>query len=232
MTWKAQIDKCTSGAKIRMSLMKKLSGTFWGADYCIQRKLDVLESYIRPVQEYGMTSWGTAAKTNFDKTAKVQNQASRIITGTIKSTPIQALNTIIGLQPLEDRRDIKTLIQASKYRSLEKHPIHERMVKPTKSQIKWKSFIHQARMIKKTHIELMNHKIKKIPTDCLLPAWKRHKFPDITETVPGILKKEIQTEIERRGLTLEFMHQTYPQDQWTHAYTGGSAEEATRNCGG
>ena len=230
MTWKAQIDKSTRRGKIRLGLMKKLSGSSWGADYNIQRKLYV--SYIRPVLEYGMTSWGTAAKTNFNKTSKVQNQASRIITGAIKSTPIQALNTTTGLQPLEDRRDIKTLIQASKFRRMKEHPMHKRMTDPTKSRIKRKSFLHQARSIKKKDTELMDQRIKKIPTHCTLPAWKRHDFPDIKETVPGILKKETQSEFERKSLTLEYMHHAYPKDQWTHAYTDGSAEEATRNGGG
>ena len=57
MTWKNQIDKCTTRAKLHIFLMKRLSGTTWGADYEIQKKLGV-----RPVSEYGMTPWGTAAK--------------------------------------------------------------------------------------------------------------------------------------------------------------------------
>ena len=35
-----------------------------------------------------MTAWGTTDKSNFDRVSKVQNQATRIITGAIKSTLI------------------------------------------------------------------------------------------------------------------------------------------------
>ena len=36
---------------------------------------------IRQVLEYGISSWGTAAKANLQRVSKVQNQASRIMTG-------------------------------------------------------------------------------------------------------------------------------------------------------
>ena len=90
MTWKSQIEKCTTQAKLCMALMKKLSGTSWGTDYSIQKKLYV--GHVRPVLEYGI-SWGTAAKSNFDKATRVQNQVSRIMTRDLRSTPIQAMDS-------------------------------------------------------------------------------------------------------------------------------------------
>jgi hypothetical protein len=38
-----------------------------------------------------MAAWTTAAKTNFDRISRLQNQALRIITGGMRSTPISAL---------------------------------------------------------------------------------------------------------------------------------------------
>ena len=46
---------------------------------------------VRPVLEYGMATWGNAAKSNLDRLTKVQNQATRIMTGAIKSTPVKDL---------------------------------------------------------------------------------------------------------------------------------------------
>ena len=60
---------------------------------------------VRPVLEYGMTAWGTTATSDFDRVSKVQNQATHIISGAMKSTPIVELETITELQSLDDRSD-------------------------------------------------------------------------------------------------------------------------------
>ena len=38
---------------------------------------------VRPALEYGMATWGTASKSNPDRLTKVQNQATRVMTGVI-----------------------------------------------------------------------------------------------------------------------------------------------------
>ena len=75
-----------------MAIMKKLAGTNWGADEKVLRKL--YTGRVRPSLEYGMTGWTTDAKTNFDRISRLQNQALRIITGGIRSTPINALEKL------------------------------------------------------------------------------------------------------------------------------------------
>ena len=71
MTWKQQIDKVEKRAKTRLTLMRKLSGASWGADHNTQKK--VYTGYVRPVLEYGIATWGTAAKSHFDKVKRIQN---------------------------------------------------------------------------------------------------------------------------------------------------------------
>ena len=71
---------------------------------------------------------------NFDRVSKVQNQATRIITGAMKSTPIVELETITGLQSLDDRRDFKLLNQAAKFMRLQDHPMRQRLSQPTKTE--------------------------------------------------------------------------------------------------
>ena len=41
--------------------MRKLAGSTWGADVKTLKKLYI--GRVRPVLEYGMTAWGTTAKT-------------------------------------------------------------------------------------------------------------------------------------------------------------------------
>ena len=45
--------------------------------------------------------------------------------------------------------------------------------------------------------------------------------------VPGVADRDCQPEPERKSLTLEYVDIKYPEDQWTSAYTDGSAVEAT-----
>ena len=66
---------------------------------------------VRPALEYGMATWGNAENSNLDRLTKVQNQATRIMTGAIKLTPVKDLESITRIQPLCDRRDMKMLVQ-------------------------------------------------------------------------------------------------------------------------
>ena len=90
-TWKPHLQAAETKAKRKIALMRKLTGSTWGAN---QKTLKtVYQGSVRPHLEYGATAWSTAAKTNLQSIDKVQNQALRIITGAIKSTPIVAMDT-------------------------------------------------------------------------------------------------------------------------------------------
>ena len=79
---------------------------------------------VRPALEYGMAKWGTAAKSNVHRLTKVQNQATRIMAGSIKSTVVRDLESITGIQPLCDRRDMKMLVQDAKFKRLKDHSMN------------------------------------------------------------------------------------------------------------
>ena len=92
MTWKPHIESCQ--LVIRTRLLRRLAGIEWGADSNILRK--TYTGYVRPVLEYGITAWGTAARSNLQKVISVQNQNLRIITGGMKSTPIYIMECTDG----------------------------------------------------------------------------------------------------------------------------------------
>ena len=161
LTWRQQTEKAEARAKVRLTLMKKLAGTTWGADTVTLKRL--YTGRVRPVLEYGMTAWGTTAKSNFDRVSKVQNQATRIITGAMKSTPIMELETITGLQSLDDRRDLKLLSQAAKFKRLQDHPMRQRLSQPTKGRLKRESFVHQSRMLERRQEDILDHGPKETP---------------------------------------------------------------------
>ncbi|XP_070184084.1 uncharacterized protein, partial [Littorina saxatilis] len=225
LTWKQQTEKVEARAKLRLALMKKLTGTTWGADAAILKKMYV--GSVRPVLEYGVTAWGTAAKSNFDRVSKVQNQAARIITGTMRSTPIQELENIMGL----DRRDTKLLTQAAKFKRLPTHPMKDRLCQPTKGILKRGSFIHQTRVLERRHQDILDQQPKDIPQYLKNQSWSDEGRPQIRCSIPGVGKKDSQSCAELKSLTIEHIHNSYPQRQWTHVYTDGSADQVVRSGG-
>uniref|UniRef100_A0A672Y7Z0 SRCR domain-containing protein n=1 Tax=Sphaeramia orbicularis TaxID=375764 RepID=A0A672Y7Z0_9TELE len=141
LTWKPQTAKAETRAKRCLAFMKKLAGTNRGADAGILKKVD--KGRVQPILEYGITSWGTAAKSNLEKISKVRNQAAQLMTGALRSTPIQELENITRLEHIRDPRDRKILIQAAKFKRLSEHPMKERMSQPTRRTLKQISFIQQ-----------------------------------------------------------------------------------------
>ena len=112
MTWKQHITSAEAMARRKMNIMRKLARTKWGTNEKILKS--VYQGNVRPHLEYGSSSWMTAAKTHHQTSDKVQNQALRIITGAMKSTPIQSMEDITNLPPLRKRRKCKAMIQTIK----------------------------------------------------------------------------------------------------------------------
>ena len=229
LTWTKHTNTACSRAKLRISIMKKLAGTDWGADQSILKKLYV--GRVRPVLEYGIAAWGTTSESNFKKLNRVQNQAQRIMTGAMRSTPIQKMEEITGIGKVEGRRDSKAMTQAAKFERLETHPMHERMKKPTKKRLKRSNFVRKTREIERTMPDMKDQTAKLIPPTATRPPWSVQKFPEIKTRIPGIDKKKNQTMDELKALSLEHMKSEFPQQEWTHVFTDGSATEATRNGG-
>ena len=209
--------------------MKKLAGSSWGADATTLKTL--YTGRVRPVLEYGMAAWGTTARTHFDRVSKIQNQATRIITGAMKTTPILELESVTGLQPLEDRRDTKLLTQAAKYKRLQNHPMKTRLEQPTKGRLKRGSFVHQSRILERKHEDFLDQEPKEIPRAFSNPPWTSGNPFHIQSSVPGVGPRDSQSGPEKKSYTLEFLESKYPKSEWTHVYTDGSATDAVRNGG-
>ena len=69
-------------------------------------------------------------------------------------------------------------------------------------------------------------------TQAAVPCWERQMFPVILTRIPGIERKAAQSDPETRSITLEHISANYPEEEWTHVCTDGSAIEATRDEGG
>ena len=89
LTFSAHIDSIEAKALKKLSIMRKLAGTKWGANIKILKQ--VYAGLVRPITEHASTTWASASKSNKDRLDKVQNAGLRIILGAMKSTPIKEM---------------------------------------------------------------------------------------------------------------------------------------------
>ena len=121
LTWKTHTLRTEGKARKKLAIMRKLAGTTWGTNE--QILMTVYEGSVRPVLEYSSTAWYTTANTNQQSLDKIQKQVLRIITVAMKSTPITFMEQTTAIQPLQQRRQAKFLLQAEKYKCLPDHPM-------------------------------------------------------------------------------------------------------------
>ncbi|PVD26822.1 hypothetical protein C0Q70_11969 [Pomacea canaliculata] len=122
------------------------------------------------------------------------------------------------------------LVQAAKFKRLPNHPMRNRLAQPTKGKLKRGSFIHQARILERKHRDILEHDLREIPLCRANPAWNETAFPLIHCSIPGVSKKD-SLDAVKKSCTMEYIHNNFPQDQWTHVFTDGSAEQAVKNGG-
>ena len=89
LSWKDHVDEIVTKAQRRLTVIKRLAGSKWG---CARSTLNTTyKMFIKPVLKYCYNSLITSPDHNIKKIDKVQNQAMRLITGAVKTTPIDAM---------------------------------------------------------------------------------------------------------------------------------------------
>jgi len=229
LTWKPHIQLVQERAIKKLALMRKLAGTTWGATTKILRQIYI--GAVRPIMEYASATWTTASKSAKDKLDKVQNMGLRLILGGMRSTPIRDMEKTTTIQPLEMRRQYKTLIQGEKMKRLTSHPMHQELQKQPKNRLKRKSILHATRTLQEEHRDILTDdprqwevlKTNPWTSDCL--------SPEIESSVPDLKQKGTQPTEIQKALAQEMIDQKYPQQHWTLVYTDGSSQNAVRNGG-
>ena len=169
MTWKSHITKDEMKARRKLAILRKLAGTTWGANEKTLKT--VYQGSVRPHLEYGSTAWSTCAKTTQQALDKVQNQALRIITGAMRSTPIKAMEQLTGIQPLNQRREAKIMVQAQKFRCLPDHPMKSKLDSLTKNRLKRSSFVHESKRLSRQYVEQLPKDILPLQAADLPRPW-------------------------------------------------------------
>ena len=229
LTWKTHIANAESKARKRLSILRKLAGTNWGAHEKILRTIYL--GTVRPNLEYGSTAWMSSAKTSQQRLDKVQNQALRLITGAMKSTPIKAMEEVTTIPPLAKRRESKALVQASKYQFLPDHPMKTKLEGLTKNRLKRSSYVHETKKLLRIHSSQLGQATAPLTAADLSEPWKYDLSNlNINTTVPG-LTPSIADDTAKRTLTQAMINEHYPSETWTHVYTDGSASAAIKDGG-
>ena len=182
---------------------------------------------IRPHLDYGSTTCSSASKTSNHILDKVQNQALRLITGSMRSTPIKIMTEITAIQPLSKRRDMRIMIQAERYKCSPSHPMKTKIHGITKNRIKRESFIHKTNTFSKIYESSSN--IVQSTYSSPPPCQNTTRSIDIKVTIPAVTKDQDDT--SKKLLTLSYIDDLYPQDTWIRIYTDGSATDAIQDGG-
>lgn len=82
----------------RLTLMKHLSHTTWGADS--KTLLRIYTALIKSKIEYGVEAYASACDSNLKKLDPMQNSALRIATGAYRTSPIKSLEVLTGIRSL------------------------------------------------------------------------------------------------------------------------------------
>ena len=101
LTFKDHLENSKQKLKKRTSIIRKLTGTTWGASQNVLRTSAVALCYS--VAEYGSPAWARSSHTS--KVDTLLNENMRLISGTLKSTPLEWLPTMCNIAPPAVRRE-------------------------------------------------------------------------------------------------------------------------------
>ena len=116
-------------------------------------------------------------------------------------------------------------------RRLPSHPLHSKLQALTKNRLKRKSLNHLARELRGKQNDIIDSEINE-ETHLTPRGWNPTDL-DVTicQEVPGLLTREQQIPALEKALTMQMLEERYPQTEWTHIYTDGSADDAVRDGG-
>ena len=119
LSFKEHTRKVKAKVATRNNLLSKLANSNWGADPSTLRSTALALSYSSA--EYCSAVWSKSCHAkNIDPEL---NNACRIVTGTLRPTPLPALYRLAGIAPPHIRRETQLRTQKHKQEYDERHPL-------------------------------------------------------------------------------------------------------------
>ena len=133
------------------------------------------------------------------------------MTGGMKSTPIREMETLSGLQSIEDRRDSKTLIQEEKYKRLPSLPMYKRLrAQKSKPRLKRESFVVNVKTLRQSMDISTGKEPEQVTVANPWPAWKTKHHVEILETINGIESKSAMNPFRYQHKSQKYNRKTLP----------------------
>ena len=215
LTWNSHANHVVGKVNKRCNILKRLAHTKWG---CSRSVLNTTyKVYIKPVLLYGGENLITANRKIINKLETAQNQAMRIITGAVKTTPITAMQILTKNNPIT--QDIKK-IALTQYEKLIRMPYENYWNKYRSTERNLKTQDGYIQTIKALRLKDLT---KSKPEKLLLPIspLEYQVIPYRLNLIHNINKIESSPQ-EMKLAALETIHTLYPQTEWLHIYTDGS----------
>ena len=121
LTYKNHLDQLSQKVSARNNLLRRLSGQTWGASFNVLQTSAV--GLVYAPAEYGAPTWSHSTHTkNIDI---APNSTMRIVSGYLRSTPVDYLPFVSGIVPPDIRRSSHTLNICAKAKANHNHLLHE-----------------------------------------------------------------------------------------------------------
>ena len=124
LSFKQHLDDVKAKVTSRVSLIRRLAGTTWGASATTLRIST--QALVFSAAEYCAPAW--CRSPHVKKVDTVINNSLRTITGCLKPTPVSCLPVLAGIAPAGLRREAATLNLARKAQTHDWHILHNTTV--------------------------------------------------------------------------------------------------------
>lgn len=166
LTYRINCQKLGAKVRSRNNILRRLTTTHWGASPHVLRTSGLALSYS--AGEYASPVW--ARSTHSRKVDVALNDTCRLITGTLKPTPLCHLYRLAGIAPPCIRRDVSCAVEKYKQSHDSRHPLYGQNPPPSRLKSR-SSFLRQPELStgEVPKIKLQKWKALHPPTPTLLP---------------------------------------------------------------
>ncbi|GFX42504.1 uncharacterized protein LOC103524116 [Trichonephila clavipes] len=225
LKWTKQAELVVSKARKRLSILKRLTGVKWG---CNRDTLNTTyKTYIQPVLNYCNEVLISASENVKKLLDTFHNQALRMITGGVKTTPVLAMQLLCDLQPFTNIIEKNAAILFNRLIRLPNNSFWRdydsdggRNLKTQKGFIQCVRENIQYKVINDEPFELLSfvnpldYAILDIRLDLVLNVRKRDLSPTALHAI-----------------ALETINTRFPPEEWLHIYTDGSLLDFAQGAG-
>ncbi|GFT94337.1 uncharacterized protein LOC103524116 [Trichonephila clavipes] len=225
LKWTKHAELVVSKARKRLSILKRLTGVKWG---CNRDTLNTTyKTYIQPVLNYCNEVLISASENVRKLLDTFHNQALRMITGGVKTTPVLAIQLLCDLQPFTN--------------IIEKNAafLFNRLIRLPNNSF-WRDYDSDGRRNLKTQkgfIQCVRENIQykvinDVPFELLSFANPLdYAILDIRLDLVLNVRKSDLSPTALHAIALETINTRFPPEEWLYIYTDGSLLDFAQDAG-